>query len=322
MIRNSKGASAGKRFTEGVTERYVRTRLRCGQLDSSTALPALRWGNFVSSAKEPVSGSVTGAHRIPTFVFHVYRGNACRHRVWALFLTSPSGWQTSIQPSASGSRTSACTVRIDRQGPDAVLGTLWGIDPQTITRQAIIATPTGLGRWAPAGAMHLVEFRNPLPPVRQGAKAWDLLPKNLDLYTTDMPTRYAELEAAGHRFRTRWTEMPAGQHMFREVQMSGHDEINVVLIETSSPGYDTTMSAKGYAGIGPLVTIVPDAEAETAFYRDVLGMATTIEMQLTGPDIERTAGLPPGAGLALRVFGDPNEPLGRIEIIEYQQLAG
>ena len=214
------------------------------------------------------------------------------------------------------------TIRIDRQGPDAVLGKLWGIDPHTITRQAIIATPTGLGRWAPAGGIHLVEFRDPLPPVRQGAKAWDLLPKNLDLYTTDMPARYAELEAAGHRFRTRWTEMPAGQHMFREVQMSAHDEINVVLIETSSPGYHTTMSAKGYAGIGPLVTIVPDAEAETAFYRDVLGMATTIEMQLTGPDIERTAGLPPGAGLALRVFGDPNEPLGRIEIIEYQQLQG
>ena len=213
-------------------------------------------------------------------------------------------------------------VRVVRQGPDAVLGTLWSIDPQTITRQAVVATPAGLGRWATAGAMHLVEFRNPLPPVRQGAKAWDLLPKNLDVYTTDMPARYAELEAAGHQFRTRWTEMPAGQHLFREVQMPGHDEINVVLIEISGPGYDTTMSAKGYAGIGPLVTIVADAEAETAFYREVLGMATTIEMRLTGPDIERTAGLPPGAGLRLRVFGDPDEPLGRIEIIEYQQLEG
>lgn len=213
-------------------------------------------------------------------------------------------------------------VRIDRQGPDAALGTLWGLDPQAITRQALVATPTGPGLWATAGAMHLVEFRDPLPPVRRGARAWDLLPKNLDLYTNDIPVRYAELEAAGHQFRTRWTEMPAGQQMFREVQMPGHDEINVVLIEITGPGYDTTMSAKGYAGIGPLVTIVPDAEAETSFYRDVLCMTTTIEMQLTGPGIERTAGLPPGAGLQLRVFGDPGEPLGRIEIIEYQQLQG
>ncbi len=213
-------------------------------------------------------------------------------------------------------------VRVDRQGPDQVLGLLWGIDPLTITRQAIVGTPIGLGRWAAAGAMHLVEFRDPLPPVRRGAKAWDLLPKNLDLYTTDLPARYLELEAAGHQFRARWAEMRAGQHLFREVQMPGHDEINVVLIEAIGPGYDTTMSTKGYAGIGPLVTIVPDAKAETAFYRQVLGMATTVELQLSGPDIERTAGLPPGAGLGLRVFGDPEDPLGRIEIIEYQRLEG
>ncbi|MCP5139995.1 MAG: VOC family protein [Chromatiales bacterium] len=213
-------------------------------------------------------------------------------------------------------------VRVDRQGPDQVLGLLWGIDPLTITRQAIVGTPIGLGRWATAGAMHLVEFRDPLPPVRRGAKAWDLLPKNLDLYTTDLPARYLELEAAGHQFRARWAEMRAGQHLFREVQMPGHDEINVVLIEAIGPGYDTTMSTKGYAGIGPLVTIVPDAKAETSFYREVLGMATTVELQLSGPDIERTAGLPPGAGLGLRVFGDPEDPLGRIEIIEYQRLEG
>jgi catechol 2,3-dioxygenase-like lactoylglutathione lyase family enzyme len=214
------------------------------------------------------------------------------------------------------------TTRSHRQGPDVALGTLWGIDPETIARQAIVATPTGPGRWAIAGAMHLVEFSNPLPPVRQDARAFDLLPKNLDLYTTDMPARYAELEAAGHRFRTRWAEMAAGPHRFREVQMPGHDAINVVLIEAIGPGYDTTMSAKGYAGIGPLVTIVPDAETETVFYRDVLGMATTIELQLGGPDIERTAGLPPGAKLDVRVFGDPDEPLGRIEVIEYQQASG
>ena len=210
-------------------------------------------------------------------------------------------------------------VRVDRQGPDAALGTLWDIDPDGVTRQAIIGTPTGPGRWAAAGAMHVVEFRDPLPPVRQGAKACDLLPKNLDLYTIDMPARYVELEAAGHQFRARWAEMPAGQHMFREAQMSGHDGINVVLIEAIGPGYATTLSPKGYAGIGPLVTIVPDAAAETAFYRDILGMATTIEMQLAGPEIERTAGLPPGAKLDLRVFGDPDEALGRIEVIEYQQ---
>lgn len=209
-----------------------------------------------------------------------------------------------------------------REGPDTVLGILWGIEPDRVNRQALLATPTGSGCQPAAGAMHLVEFKDPLPPVRNGARAFDLLPKNLDLYTTDMPSRFAELEAAGREFRAPWAEMRAGQHLFREVQMSAHDEINVVLIEAIGPGYDTTLSPKGYAGIGPLVTIVPGIDAETVFWRDVLGLATTIDMQLAGPVIERTVGLPPGAALRLRVFGDPDEALGRIEVIEYQQVRG
>jgi catechol 2,3-dioxygenase-like lactoylglutathione lyase family enzyme len=116
--------------------------------------------------------------------------------------------------------------------------------------------------------------------------------------------------------------MAAGEQVFREVQMSGHDEINVVLIEVLGTGYNAPWSPRQFAGIGPLVTIVGDSEAESHFYRDILGMATTLEVLLQGPAIERTSGLPPGAGLDVRVFGDPAEPLGRIEVIEYQRVAG
>src|SRR5690606_18918318 len=96
----------------------------------------------------------------------------------------------------------------------------------------------------------------------------------------------------------------------------------VVLLEVIGPGYDTPMSPKHYAGIGPLVTIVPDGRAEAAFYRGVLGMATTLELLIQGPEIEKVVGLPPGSGLDLQVFGDPDDPLGRVEIIEYQNVAG
>ncbi len=213
-------------------------------------------------------------------------------------------------------------VRDRRDGPDAALAKLWGIAPQAISRQALVLTPTGPGQWAAAGGLHLVEFAEPLPPVRRGARVYDRLPKNLDLYTTGMEARCAELEAAGHRFRAKWAEMPAGGSVFREAQLPGHDDINVVLLEVFGPGYATPLSPRHYAGIGPLVTIVGDGAAEAAFYRDVLGMPATLEMMLKGPVIERTVGLPPGAGLDLRVFGDPAEPLGRIEIIEYQQVRG
>lgn len=218
-------------------------------------------------------------------------------------------------------------VRATRDGPDAALAALWGIPPEAIARQAMVATPiaddgASPHSWARAGAIHLVEFRDPLPPVRRGVQLHDRLPKNLDLYTVDLPARYAALEAAGHRFRGRWAEMPVGQHLFREVHLPGPDEINVVLLEITGPGYTTPLTDRGFAGIGPLVTIVGDGEAEAAFYRDTLGLVLTLELFLDGPEIERAVGLPTGAGLKLWVLGDPGEPLGRVEIIEYRQVRG
>lgn len=182
-------------------------------------------------------------------------------------------------------------VRELREGPDEALAPLWAIPPTTITRQAMVATATGAGgsTWAPVGGLHLVEFSNPLPPVRRGARVYDRGPKNLDLYTADLP---------------------------------GHDEINVVLLEVVGPGYSTSLTDRGFAGIGPLVTIAGNGRAEAAFYRDVLGLPPTLELSLQGPEIERAVGLPPGAGLDLWVLGDPAEPLGRIEIIQYRPVQG
>ncbi|RMF96263.1 MAG: VOC family protein, partial [Gammaproteobacteria bacterium] len=67
---------------------------------------------------------------------------------------------------------------------------------------------------------------------------------------------------------------------------------------------------------------VGDADAEAAFLRDALELEFIIGDLLFGPEVERMIGLPPGAGLDFRVFGDPEEPLGRIEIVEYQRTAG
>lgn len=213
-------------------------------------------------------------------------------------------------------------VRDLRAGPDPELGRVWGVTADRITGQALVATPLGPGRFAGAGQLHLVEFADPAPAVRAGARPHDRLPKNLDLYTRDIAARYADLEALGVSFRSRWGEIPAGDLRFREVHLAGHDNLNVVLLEVIGPGYATTLSPRGFAGIGPLVTIVGDAAAEARFYGDVLGMETTLALRLTGPEIEATVGLPPGAALDIRVFGDPAEPLGRIEIIEYEKMPG
>lgn len=214
------------------------------------------------------------------------------------------------------------TVRDRREGPDEDLARTWNISPGRITRQAVVATPTSENRWANTGNLHLVEFADALPPVRLGARVSDRLPKNLDLYTVDMPRRHAELTGAGHRLAGAWAEIPFGEHVFREVHLPGHDGINVVLVEVIGPGYTMPLSARGYAGVGPLVTIVGDVAAESRFYRDVLGLDAVLDLLLNGPVIEQTIGLPSGAGLDVRVFGDRADPLGRIEIIEYQRVTG
>lgn len=213
-------------------------------------------------------------------------------------------------------------VRRRRDGADPDLARVFGLPPGGISGQALLASPLGPDGWAAAGNLHLVEFVAPLPPVCRGAGPCDRLPKNLDIYTGDMPAAFAALEAGGHRFRSRWGEIPAGDLVFREAHLAGHDELNVVLLEVIGPGYATAFSPRGFAGVGPVVTIVEDGAAEARFYSEVLGLATTLELLLEGPAIEATVGLPPGAGLDIRVFGAPAEPLGRIEIIEYQRVAG
>jgi len=209
-------------------------------------------------------------------------------------------------------------VTARREGPDADLAALWGLGASEITRQAMVRTPA-----AAAGALHLVEFARPGSPVRQGAQVFDHLPKNLDVYVHEIRQRCAELAARGARFRSDPTLLTAPDGMtFMEAHLAGHDATNVVLLELIGEKYGILFGPRGFAGVGPLVTIIPDLAREEAFYSRVLGMATTLDLRLDGPVIEKMIGLPPGAALLLKVFGNAGEPLGRIEVIEYQRTGG
>lgn len=127
--------------------------------------------------------------------------------------------------------------------------------------------------------------------------------------------------AQGIQFRARWVEMPAPDGLtFREVQLPGHDDTNISLLEILDTDY--AYSPLGYAAIGPLVTVVEDAEIETLFYTKALGLQDIMQDLLSGPEVERMIGLPAGAGVDFRVLGDADDPMGRIEVIEYQQTQG
>jgi len=209
-------------------------------------------------------------------------------------------------------------VRVQRDGPDAGLAELWGLaSGNAILRQAVVGTP-GVSH----GLIHLVQFAEPGEPVRAGAQVFDLLPKNLDIHVKDLPANFERLRAKGRSFRSeQYSEVtsPSGT-TFREIHMHGHDDINVVLLEVI--GEEVTYSPKGFAGVGPLITIVPNAPQEQEFYVNLLDLEVLSENLLVGEDIERMVGLPKGAGLDVRVLGEPHNEFGRMEIVDYQGVEG
>ena len=81
--------------------------------------------------------------------------------------------------------------------------------------------------------LHLVEFANPGPPVRESAAVFDLCPKNLDVYVRDMLAQFAELRDAGIELRnlTYGNAITPNGIRIWGIHIPAHDAIRVVLLE-------------------------------------------------------------------------------------------
>jgi len=204
-----------------------------------------------------------------------------------------------------------------RSGSDHHLVNLWGLDKDAVVYQALLRSPG-----CHTGQVHLVEFNDPLPEVREDARVFDLCPKNLAVYVRDMPARIAELKASGRVFSSEdFSEVtvPNGVRL-REIQLPEHDAINVVLLEILGQSFPFT--SRGYAGVGPVTTVVADADREKRFYQSVLGLDCISDHLLEGLEIDQVVRLPPGAGVKVCILGAADQPFGQIEIVEYQELKG
>lgn len=202
-------------------------------------------------------------------------------------------------------------VVVRRQGADAALARLWGLADGEIIDQALLVTP---GR--EQGGVHLVRFRVPGPVIREGAAATDLVPKSVDIAVHDIATRYAELEAAGFKFRSPIGRFVTDGIVVHEVHMAGPDGVNLVFLEQE--GKPEHVSAQGY-GVSPqVIATTPDNLGEKAFFETVLGLDETSYHRFSGPEVERTIGLPPGGALDVRIFGDTGYDYGRLEIVQYE----
>lgn len=203
------------------------------------------------------------------------------------------------------------TVVLHRQGRDPGLSKVWALDGDGIVDQALLLTP-GMAQ----GGLHLVQFAKPGPTVREGASPTDLCPKSIDIAVHDIQSRYAELEAAGYRFRSRIGRFETDGIVVHEVHLPGPEDVNLVFLEQE--GKPEPVSARGY-GVSPqVIATSPDNRREKQFFEEVLGMDQASYHRFGGPEVERTIGLPPGGQLDVRIFGDGDYDYGRLEIVQYE----
>jgi len=204
-----------------------------------------------------------------------------------------------------------------REGEDKELARLWDVSESEILRQALVRTPEH-----EHGMIHFVQFDRPESPVRLGSNAFDACPKNLDVYVEDMPAQIELLRSQGWRFKSEtYSEIatPDGTTV-REMHLPVHDNINVVLLQVLEQ--PMSFSSRGFCGVGPLVTTVMDEDAEIQFYDSVLGLQLLHQSTLNGGRIERSVGLPSGAGLIFSVLGSADAMMGRIEVVSYKGVVG
>jgi catechol 2,3-dioxygenase-like lactoylglutathione lyase family enzyme len=197
-----------------------------------------------------------------------------------------------------------------RDGTDPDLARAWGLAADGIVEQVLLRTP-GMTD----GGVHLVRFRTPGPTVREGAAPTDLVMKSVDISVRGMAARYAELTAAGYRFRSAPSRLKTENLEFMEVHMFGPDDVNLVFVDI--PSKPEPVSDKQYGVAPQIVVITPDNVRETTYFQSTLGLALISHNTFAGPEIEKAVGLPKGASLDVRILGNPDSHYGRLEFVQY-----
>lgn len=200
-----------------------------------------------------------------------------------------------------------------RSGSDPGLAQFWGLSADAIVDQALLLTPG-----ATEGGIHLVQFKLPGAAVRAHAASTDLVPKSVDIVVRDIQARYAELGAAGYEFRSKPGRFESDGAVVYETHMHGPDAVNIVLLEEM--GRNDLTSAEGYGVAPQIVLTTADNLAEKVFLESVFGMSEASYHRFSGPEIEKTIGLPKGAALDIRIMGDPASRYGRLELVQYERV--
>lgn len=194
------------------------------------------------------------------------------------------------------------------------LETLWALQAGAIKALVLLTTPK-----APCGGVMLVDFKEKVQSVRDGAQAFDLSPKNLDINVVNFHDRVDELEAAGYALRSEPVSYAIDDLKVWEVQVIGCDDVNLVVAEIV--GETPALTERQFGGVTSVVNTVVDIEKEAAFY-EALHFTRLDAHHLKGSEIEKMIGLPTGASLRMQLLGDPSHRFGRAELVKYEKALG
>ena len=202
-------------------------------------------------------------------------------------------------------------------GEDPELATLWRILPEDIQHQALLGMP-GSQPGSGQGQLHLVQFREPGPAVREGARVTDSGPQSLVVYARDLAAQVKQMQEDGFTFFSPEpveTSLANGIRL-SEIRLGIHDEVSLLLRELH--GAEMSFNPRGFSGIIGLVNVVEFAQAERDFYQDILGLELLAERSIEGTELEQVMGLATGAVLETSSFGNTTDSLGQVELNDYR----
>ncbi|HET6565701.1 MAG TPA: VOC family protein [Xanthomonadales bacterium] len=202
------------------------------------------------------------------------------------------------------------------EGDDPELATLWRLLPEDIKRQALLGMPGST-----QGRLHLVEFSEPGPAVREGTKAYDAGPQSLVVYAQDLPARVKEMQEAGFTFFSAepYEVSQADGLQLSEIRLGIHDEVSLILRELH--GAELVTNARGFSGIMALVNVVEFAQAERDFLSQQMGLGLLAERSIEGIELEYLMGLPSGALLETSSWGAATDVPGQLQLDDFRHAS-
>lgn len=208
------------------------------------------------------------------------------------------------------------------RGPD--YERLWGLKEGTEAEAVLLGKP-GI----PSGRIRLLKFQ-PLSSVvvRECAEPWDTgAVKILDFLVTDFEQARRAFASHGWQWRTEpqryW--WPGREGATIEGHIKGPDGILLGIGQVIGPPRSEYVEATDDSLFSEMATssfLVPNLERALAFYKEVLGLTVSLEMEIEEAELQKLVGLPAGVALRMVFLGSPDSKSGKVGLLKYSGIEG